>query len=92
VPDAERGGVRGSRPPAGQYPLCPVIDSTDRLTFVTLRGGGLLVVDRTTTPMAILVEYDRATVHPNGCGGAEAAGKIYIRASAACVTAATMWG
>jgi hypothetical protein len=61
-------------------PVCPVIDSTGRLTFVTLRGGGLLVVDSTTTPMAILAEYDRATVHPNGCGGAEAAGKMYIRA------------
>ncbi|MGH7264612.1 MAG: YncE family protein [Candidatus Rokuibacteriota bacterium] len=61
-------------------PVCPVIDSTGRLTFVTLRGGGLLVVDGTTTPMSILAEYDRATVHPNGCGGAEAAGKMYIRA------------
>jgi DNA-binding beta-propeller fold protein YncE len=61
-------------------PVCPVIDSTGRLTFVTLRGGGLLVVDTTTTPMSILAEYDRATVHPNGCGGAEAAGKMYIRA------------
>jgi DNA-binding beta-propeller fold protein YncE len=61
-------------------PVCPVIDSTGRLTFVTLRGGGLLVVDSTTTPMSILAEYDRATVHPNGCGGAEAAGKMYIRA------------
>lgn len=61
-------------------PICPVINSTGRLMFVTLRGGGLLVVDSTATPMSILAEYDRATVHPNGCGGAEAAGKMYIRA------------
>jgi DNA-binding beta-propeller fold protein YncE len=61
-------------------PVCPIIDSTGRLTFVTLRGGGLLVVDSTTTPMSILAEYDRETVHANGCGGAEAAGKMYIRA------------
>lgn len=61
-------------------PICPVINSSGRLTFVTLRGGGLLVVDSTTTPMMILAEYDRATVHPNGCGGAEGAGKMYIRA------------
>ena len=59
-------------------PICPVIDSTSRLGFVTLRGGGLFVVDLTTTPMAIVAEYDRATVHPNGCGGVEAAGKIYV--------------
>jgi hypothetical protein len=61
-------------------PVCPVIDSAGRLTFVTLRGGGLLVVDSASTPMSILAEYDRATVHPNSCGGAEAAGKMYIRA------------
>jgi hypothetical protein len=59
-------------------PICPVVDSTSRFTFVTLRGGGLLVVDSSVTPMAIVAEYDRATVHPNGCGGLEAAGKMYI--------------
>jgi DNA-binding beta-propeller fold protein YncE len=61
-------------------PICPVIDSTGRFTFVTLRGGGLLVVDATADPMAIVAEYDRTVVHPNGCGGAEAAGKMYLRA------------
>lgn len=59
-------------------PICPVIDSTSRLSFVTLRGGGMLVVDSAATPMSIVAEYDLATVHPNGCGGAEAAGKVYI--------------
>jgi hypothetical protein len=61
-------------------PICPVIESSGRATFVTLRGGGLLVVDSTATPMAIVGEYDRMHVHPNGCGGSEAAGKIYLRA------------
>ena len=59
-------------------PICPVIDSTSRFTFVTLRGGGMFVVDSTATPMALVAEYDRATVHPNGCGGVEAGGKMYI--------------
>lgn len=59
-------------------PICPVIDATSTLTFVTLRGGGLFVVDSTTTPMAIVAEYDKVTVHPNGCGGVETAGKMYI--------------
>ena len=59
-------------------PICPVVDSTSRLTFVTLRGGGLFVVDSTATPMAIVAEYGRDTVHPNGCGGVEAAGKMYV--------------
>lgn len=61
-------------------PICPIIESTSRLTFVTLRGGGLFVVDTVATPMAIVAEYDRATVRPNGCGGVETAGKLYINA------------
>lgn len=59
-------------------PICPIIDRTSRFTFVTLRGGGMLVVDSTATPMRIVAEYDRATVHPNGCGGFQAAGTMFI--------------
>jgi DNA-binding beta-propeller fold protein YncE len=59
-------------------PICPVIDSTSQFTFVTLRGGGLFVVDARQTPMEIVAEYDRDTVHPNGCLGAEVRGKMYI--------------
>jgi hypothetical protein len=59
-------------------PICPIIESSSRFSFVTLRGGGLFVVNSTTTPMSIVAEYDNATVHPNGCGGVEAPGKMYI--------------
>jgi len=59
-------------------PICPIVSGDSRLTFVTLRGGGLFVVDSTATPMAIVAEYDRATVGPNGCGGLETSGKMYI--------------
>jgi DNA-binding beta-propeller fold protein YncE len=59
-------------------PICPVIDSTSRYSFVTLRGGGLFVVDSKATPMQIVAEYDRSVVHPNGCLGAEVPGKMYI--------------
>lgn len=59
-------------------PICPVIESTSRFAFVTLRGGGLFVVDAKATPMQIVAEYDTATVHPNGCLGAEVPGKMYI--------------
>ena len=59
-------------------PICPVIDATSRLTFVTLRGGGLFVVNSMATPMSIVAEYDSATVHPNGCGGVEASGRMFI--------------
>lgn len=59
-------------------PICPVVDGKSRFTFVTLRGGGMFVVDGTATPISIVAEYDRATVHPNGCGGVEARRKMYV--------------
>ena len=59
-------------------PICPAIDSTSRLVFVTLRGGGMLVLDGTTTPMSIVAEYDVAHVNPNGCVGFESHGRMYI--------------
>ena len=58
-------------------PICPRVGSGN-VTFVTLRGGGLLVVDPDVTPMAIIGEYDRATVHPNGCGGTETHGFMWL--------------
>lgn len=59
-------------------PICPIVDSTSVYTFVTLRGGGLLVFDSTATPMEIVAEYDAETIRPNGCGGLEAKGKMYL--------------
>lgn len=59
-------------------PICPIVDSSSRLAFVTLRGGGLFVVDATTTPISIVAEYDKASIHPNGCGGLETKKKMYI--------------
>ena len=46
--------------------------------FVTLRGGGLFVVDAKATPMQIVAEYDMDTVHPNGCLGAQVGDKMYV--------------
>ena len=37
-------------------PICPLVDSTSRFAFVTLRGGGLFVVDLRATPMRIVAE------------------------------------
>ena len=59
-------------------PICPITESTSRFTFVTLRGGGLFVVDSRATPMQIVGEYDTSTIHGNGCLGAEVPGKMYI--------------
>ena len=59
-------------------PICPIIDSTSTLNFVTLRGGGLFVIDGKTTPMTIVAEYDKAIVHPNGCLGVQFGNKVYL--------------
>ena len=59
-----------------------VPDATSTLAFVTLRGGGMFVVDPTTTPMAIVAEYDKTTVHANGFAGVEANGRMYINSGA----------
>jgi hypothetical protein len=80
VHHSERAGL--PEPPGGvrpdNAPICPIIDSTGVLNFVTLRGGGLFVIDGKTTPMSIVAEYDNTTVHPNGCLGAEVGNKMYI--------------
>jgi hypothetical protein len=67
-------------------PICPVLDAAGRWAFVTLRGGGLLVVDATATPMAIIAEYDQETIAPNGCGGIERGGTMYINAGGGTMT------
>lgn len=59
-------------------PICPIIDLTSRYVFVTLRGGGLFVVDAKSTPMQIVAEYDLDTVHPNGCLGVQVDQKMYV--------------
>lgn len=64
-------------------PICPVIETASTRTFVTLRGGGLFVVDAKATPMRIIAEYDAATVHPNGCGGIQVGGNMYINSGGA---------
>ena len=69
-------------------PICPLIESSSRFGFITLRGGGLFVVDFRSSPMRIVAEYDKDTIHGNGCGGLETAGKMYVNSGGG--TAANM--
>jgi hypothetical protein len=71
------------------WPICPIIDSSSTHGFVTLRGGGLFVVNARTTPMSIVGEYDKATVRGNGCGGIEAGGHMYINSGGSPVNVST---
>lgn len=58
-------------------PICPFTASNNGPAFVSLRGGGMLVVDWRSTPMSIVGEYDLAHVPANGCGFIEARGWVY---------------
>jgi hypothetical protein len=78
----------GEAPRPNNAVICPIIDRTSTLTFVTLAGGGLLVVDTSAdgTVPPIVAEYDNSTVHPNGCGGmqrgVETESRIYLNSGA----------
>lgn len=58
-------------------PICPQVDSSNRYTFTTLRGGGMFVVDHNATPMRIVADYDR-TVIWTGCGAAQVGDTMYV--------------
>lgn len=58
-------------------PICAFVASDNGPGFVSLRGGGLFVVDWSASPMKIVSEYDRQNVPANGCGFIEARGWIF---------------
>jgi len=58
-------------------PICPFVPASGRVAFVSLRGGGMLVLDVTTTPMSVVAEYDAATIPRDGCGFVESSGWVY---------------
>ena len=66
----------GERPDTS--PICPITESSSQYAFVTLRGGGLLVVDVTATPLKVVATLDNNQIHPAGCGGIEVGGTMYI--------------
>ena len=66
----------GERPDTS--PICPITESSSQYAFVTLRGGGLLVVDVTTTPLKVVATMDNNQIHPAGCGGIQSGGTMYI--------------
>ena len=66
----------GERPDTS--PICPITESSSHYAFVTLRGGGLVVMDVTTTPMKAVVMLDNNQIHPAGCGGVQVGDTMYI--------------
>jgi hypothetical protein len=66
----------GERPDTS--PICPITESSSQYAFVTLRGGGLLVVDVTATPLKVVASLDNNQIHPAGCGGIQSGDTMYI--------------
>lgn len=58
-------------------PICPVPLPNGQVV-VTLRGGGMFVVDPSTSPMSIVAEYDMNHVIGNGCGGTVIGDQLFI--------------
>lgn len=66
----------GERPDTS--PICPITESSSHYAFVTLRGGGLLVFDVTTTPMNLVATLNNNEIHPAGCGGIQVGATMYV--------------
>ncbi len=59
-------------------PILALPDKSSSLAYVTLRGGGLFVVDARATPMQIVAEYTQATIDPAGLLAIQKGGKVYF--------------
>ena len=66
----------GERP--DNAPICPITETTSTYAFVTLRGGGLLVVNVKETPMSVTAALSDVQVHPGGCGGIQVGNTMYL--------------
>lgn len=59
-------------------PILALPDASSTLAFVTLRGGGLFVVDPRATPMQIVAEYTMETIEPAGLLAVQSGDKLYF--------------
>ena len=66
----------GERP--DNAPICPITESSSTYAFVTLRGGGLLVINVKDTPMKVVSSLNDIQIHPGGCGGVQVGNTMYV--------------
>ena len=65
-------------------PICPILWAQGGFkAYVTLRGGGLYVIDTASTPMKLLKSWNKDEVKPAGCGGAVVGSRMYINSGSA---------
>ncbi len=72
-------------------PICGLFSADQRYLLVTLRGGGLYVVDHAATPMKIVGQTGKTQVGPNGCGGLARGGDIWINSGGGTAGAPTAY-
>lgn len=64
-------------------PICPFMYvGASGKAYVTLRGGGMYVIDTLATPMRVIRSYSSNEVSANGCGGLAVGNHVYITSGA----------
>ena len=65
-------------------PICPVmyVGGAGK-AYVTLRGGGMYVVDTQSTQMRVIRSYGNDTIAPAGCGGITLGNRVYVNSGTA---------
>jgi DNA-binding beta-propeller fold protein YncE len=65
-------------------PICPLLFSQGgKKAYVTVRGGGLYIIDTGVTPMKVVKSFTKDEVAPAGCGGLALGKKVYINSGTA---------
>ncbi len=79
--DLDLGALQDAAHP-DNAPICPVLFAGGR-AYVTLRGGGLYIVDYASVPMLVVKSYTKDQVGASGCGGVLAGTKVYVNSGSA---------
>jgi DNA-binding beta-propeller fold protein YncE len=60
-------------------PICPVMYvGSPGKAYVSMRGGGMYVVDTLASPMAVVRQYGKDQIGAAGCGGLVAGGRAFV--------------
>jgi hypothetical protein len=73
-------GYLGENNRPDNAPICPIVTKNGS-AFITLRGGGMFVVDARATPMALVAAYGNTVVGRDGCGGVQDGVFVYLNGS-----------
>ncbi|MFK7889554.1 MAG: fibronectin type III domain-containing protein [Granulosicoccus sp.] len=71
--------------------ICPIVSKLNDNVYVTMGGGGMLIVNSSKTPMSIVGEYDRSTYNAAGCGGGHAGDSVWMNSGVSASGAGASW-